>query len=242
MRIARVELYALELPLAEPFIISGGRIDARRSVVVVLHDGEGHVGYGEAAPDELPFYSEETLGSARDLITRVLTPRIAGREFDSPEAVDAALRENVRGNPFARAGIETAAWDLEAHRRGTGLPQLVAERLGVAPAASFPCGVALGIPEDRRAETLTRRVYEALQHGYQRVKIKVAPQWDEVAVRAARAGMAGTRSEEHTSELQSPCNLVCRLLLEKKKPFTTGRNSFHHQPQPLRIITGPTPD
>src|SRR5256885_7425094 len=28
---------------------------------------------------------------------------------------------------------------------------------------------------------------------------------------------AGERSEEHTSELQSPCNLVCRLLLEKKK-------------------------
>src|SRR5688500_19130337 len=28
------------------------------------------------------------------------------------------------------------------------------------------------------------------------------------------------RSEEHTSELQSPCNLVCRLLLEKKKPPT----------------------
>src|SRR5688500_19933685 len=29
------------------------------------------------------------------------------------------------------------------------------------------------------------------------------------------------RSEEHTSELQSPCNLVCRLLLEKKKGRTT---------------------
>src|SRR5256885_12928152 len=28
------------------------------------------------------------------------------------------------------------------------------------------------------------------------------------------------RSEEHTSELQSPCNLVCRLLLEKKKKQT----------------------
>src|SRR5256885_6480405 len=33
-----------------------------------------------------------------------------------------------------------------------------------------------------------------------------------------RSGMAQVdRSEEHTSELQSPCNLVCRLLLEKKK-------------------------
>src|SRR2546426_7107289 len=30
-----------------------------------------------------------------------------------------------------------------------------------------------------------------------------------------------TRSEEHTSELQSPCNLVCRLLLEKKKKKKT---------------------
>src|SRR5256885_2980306 len=33
----------------------------------------------------------------------------------------------------------------------------------------------------------------------------------------AGSGTTGQRSEEHTSELQSPCNLVCRLLLEKKK-------------------------
>src|SRR5256885_3856483 len=33
-----------------------------------------------------------------------------------------------------------------------------------------------------------------------------------------RAADRRLRSEEHTSELQSPCNLVCRLLLEKKKP------------------------
>src|SRR5205807_6434822 len=32
------------------------------------------------------------------------------------------------------------------------------------------------------------------------------------------------RSEEHTSELQSPCNLVCRLLLEKKKKIINSQN------------------
>src|SRR5256885_6992467 len=32
------------------------------------------------------------------------------------------------------------------------------------------------------------------------------------------------RSEEHTSELQSPCNLVCRLLLEKKKNINSNTN------------------
>src|SRR2546426_6982625 len=36
---------------------------------------------------------------------------------------------------------------------------------------------------------------------------------------------AGTRSEEHTSELQSPCNLVCRLLLEKKKTSKRPKDS-----------------
>src|SRR2546426_9234605 len=35
--------------------------------------------------------------------------------------------------------------------------------------------------------------------------------------RAGPHGRGAARSEEHTSELQSPCNLVCRLLLEKKK-------------------------
>src|SRR5256885_3214557 len=40
-------------------------------------------------------------------------------------------------------------------------------------------------------------------------------------------GYMSQRSEEHTSELQSPCNLVCRLLLEKKKRklSTRGNNS-----------------
>src|SRR3989454_5213479 len=37
------------------------------------------------------------------------------------------------------------------------------------------------------------------------------------AVFMAIGACCGRRSEEHTSELQSPCNLVCRLLLEKKK-------------------------
>src|SRR2546426_6754915 len=42
------------------------------------------------------------------------------------------------------------------------------------------------------------------------------PALDELVHLAVKEGEQ-ERSEEHTSELQSPCNLVCRLLLEKKK-------------------------
>src|SRR2546426_7923154 len=42
------------------------------------------------------------------------------------------------------------------------------------------------------------------------------PDYTPAAMAAQHRALAG-RSEEHTSDLQSPCNLVCRLLLEKKK-------------------------
>src|SRR2546426_6224259 len=48
-------------------------------------------------------------------------------------------------------------------------------------------------------------------------------------VRGARAcAVELVRSEEHTSELQSPCNLVCRLLLEKKKKQRIRRTTSRH--------------
>src|SRR5256885_12071097 len=49
---------------------------------------------------------------------------------------------------------------------------------------------------------------------------------DSIAGRSNRRHSL-SRSEEHTSELQSPCNLVCRLLLEKKKIHT--KNSITHK-------------
>src|SRR5256885_10871961 len=56
---------------------------------------------------------------------------------------------------------------------------------------------------------------------------------DEVTERAKDPDL---RSEEHTSELQSPCNLVCRLLLEKKKqergPHSHPAQQQHYLCQP----------
>src|SRR2546430_10763662 len=53
----------------------------------------------------------------------------------------------------------------------------------------------------------------------------VGPEQRDDLARMDRQGDAGQRSEEHTSELQSQSNLVCRLLLEKKKKKVTPRTS-----------------
>src|SRR5256885_4724315 len=49
-----------------------------------------------------------------------------------------------------------------------------------------------------------------------------------MAIHSRQAYGAPSRSEEHTSELQSPCNLVCRLLLEKKKKTTSVSSPDTH--------------
>src|SRR5256885_9236025 len=50
-------------------------------------------------------------------------------------------------------------------------------------------------------------------------------QWHAGYAVTEQPAQAG-RSEEHTSELQSPCNLVCRLLLEKKNNFAPDVTTF----------------
>src|SRR5256885_9172513 len=55
---------------------------------------------------------------------------------------------------------------------------------------------------------------------------------DQTPARGAYHGPG--RSEEHTSELQSPCNLVCRLLLEKKKRSSISHLCIHVR---IQLIT-----
>src|SRR2546426_4012755 len=68
-------------------------------------------------------------------------------------------------------------------------------------------------------DTATTEIYTLSLHDA--LPIYAGPAHRRRPRRRRRVGLAGRagdrRSEEHTSELQSPCNLVCRLLLEKKK-------------------------
>src|SRR6266566_9142997 len=65
-------------------------------------------------------------------------------------------------------------------------------------------------------DTATTEIYTLSLHDALPIFASTIP-WTCMWPRSAASRSRGRRSEEHTSELQSPCNLVCRLLLEKKK-------------------------
>ena len=196
--IDRARLWEVSLPLTVPFAISGGVMRIRRSLIVELFSTDGASGYGESAPFELPFYSSETLDSARALLTSVLLPRLIGQTLTDPVDADRLLRASIRGNPFARAGAETAVWDLFCHRHGVTLSDLIAGALRdmdvderhLVRASDIPCGIALGIPDDNRLATLGRWTGEAIAQGYRRVKIKIRPGWDVEPIRIVREAIA----------------------------------------------------
>src|SRR5256885_12413882 len=78
--------------------------------------------------------------------------------------------------------------------------------------------------------TLFRSVYaigRAPELGKLRSALERGPWGASVHEVAEENASLDARSEEHTSELQSPCNLVCRLLLEKKKKTHDNSSSAY---------------
>src|SRR5256885_11126531 len=83
----------------------------------------------------------------------------------------------------------------------------------------FPYTTLFRSRELDRFRALRRPDCALLQHpgaSFSRKNASIVTEFRSLRIRVDDPGLAH-RSEEHTSELQSPCNLVCRLLLEKQK-------------------------
>src|SRR5256885_16081767 len=79
-------------------------------------------------------------------------------------------------------------------------------------------------------DTATTEIYTLSLHDALPISSPLASRWPTMPSPWFAIMESFYRSEEHTSELQSPCNLVCRLLLEKKKKYTHVTNPLNTQP------------
>src|SRR5262245_28651561 len=114
MRIERVELFPLRLPLKEPFVTATGGFDARDLAVLKLTDSEGHVGLGEITPYPAPG-STPLIDYARGFALEVL-PRLDGCDLDdTAKQLDHIRRHSP---PQTLAAVDTALLDLQARVAG----------------------------------------------------------------------------------------------------------------------------
>lgn len=177
MKIERIELHEITLPLAHPFETSFGRQTTRSCILVAVHAG-GLTGWGECTADAGPWYSYETTGTAWHILKDFLIPMALGLDVTTPRDVTARFAR-VRGHQMARAGLENAVWDLLAQAENVSLAQYIGgEKSRVA------VGVSVGM--EPNLDALLDRVAQHVNEGYQRIKLKIKPGWDVDVVHAVR--------------------------------------------------------
>jgi len=177
MKIEALTLREIQMPLVHFFETSFGRTYNRRILLITLH-GEGLDAWGECVAGEDPFYSEESIDTAWQVITRYLAPAVVGQKLESGR--DCVPRfARIRGNRMAKAAIENALWEAEAVERKQPLWKLLG-----GTRREIACGVSIGIQDT--IDKLLDKIAVELDAGYQRIKVKVKPTWDVDVLRAIR--------------------------------------------------------
>lgn len=178
MKLRSARLDEVELELVEPFETSFGVEKHRRFLLLRLEAKDGEYGLGECVASMDPLYSEETVATARSMLTESLLPTLFRLHAPTPESFRAAVGR-LRGHRMAKAAVETALLDLAAREKGVS----VSDYLG-GGRRRIEAGVSVGIQPT--VAGLVRRVGRYLEAGYRRIKLKVRPGWDAAPVGAVR--------------------------------------------------------
>lgn len=178
MKIKKIELAEINLPLIHFFETSFGRTFDRRIILARVEDEEGNEGWGECTCGELPTYSPEWTETCWFTMKEILAPMLIKDELRSAEAAWDVMIP-MKGNRMSKATLETAIWDLEAKSKGVPL----GKHLG-GDKEEIVSGVSIGIQET--LEDLMEKIRVEVDAGYKRIKIKIKPGWDRDIVAAVR--------------------------------------------------------
>lgn len=182
VRLERIALREIRLPLKEPFRISSGICTERRILLLELRDADGVEVWAECVAGELPNYTAETIDTAWHAISTWIAPRVLGQRFEEPATIRPALELNFRGHPMAKAAVEMGCWALAATRAGEPLGRFLG-----GTQTRILTGISLGIQASPQA--LAERALRAKAAGYRKIKLKIQPGADIEFVAAVRAAV-----------------------------------------------------
>ena len=139
MKISEIEIYAIHLPLYEPFVISYASYDTMPSIIVKITTDTGHVGYGESVADD--HVTGESWEGTFAVLKHTLAPQIIGENPVNMERIHEKMDAAIYGCPTAKAAIDIACYD--AVGKALGVP--VYDLLGGRYHEEFPITHVLSI-------------------------------------------------------------------------------------------------
>ncbi len=167
MIIGDVRVVLADIPVKRPHTMSFTTLEAVNFAFVRIETRDGLVGWGEAACLGGPTWSEESAESVQAVIERYLAPWLVGRDAAGIEPLRQEMAKRVQGNPFARAAVEMALWDLNGRALGVPVHRLLGGRVRERVPLSWSLAV-----ESPEAELEEAR--EKMQRGHRIFKLKTA--------------------------------------------------------------------
>src|SRR5437773_4086492 len=165
MKIADVRIIRADIPVRRPHKMSFTTLEAVNFVFVRLETDEGLVGWGEAACLGGPTWSEESAESVAVTIERYIRPWLLGSDATRIESIRREMARRLQGNPFARAAVEMALWDLAGRALDVPVHRLLGGRVRDRVPLSWSLAVA-----DPEAELQEARTWVARGHRIFKVK------------------------------------------------------------------------
>ena len=164
MKIKEIEIYAIQLPLHNPFIVSYASYDSIPSIIIKLTTDTGLVGYGEAVADD--HVTGESWESTYTVLKNTLAPKLIGMNPAHMEKIHERMDAAIYGVPSAKAAIDIACYDVVG--KALGIP--VYDLLGGKYHDEFPIThvLSIGTPAHMADEAEQR-----VQEGYRSLKMKV---------------------------------------------------------------------
>ncbi|MFN0052186.1 MAG: o-succinylbenzoate synthase [Planctomycetales bacterium] len=177
MKIDKIELFHVAMPLIYPWRTAYGEDAAGQSVLCRMTSGSLDA-WGESAPLAAPCYSPEWASGVFAVVRDWLAPALVGRQVSSGDELQRLLAV-YKGNPFAKALLDITWWNL--HARDRNLP--LHRALG-ATRDAVPVGADFGVMDS--LDDLLAGVGDAVARRFPRVKLKFRPGWDTDMLRAVR--------------------------------------------------------
>jgi muconate/chloromuconate cycloisomerase len=157
MVIGDIRVIQADIPVKRPHTMSFTTLHAVNFVLVRVETTEGLVGWGEAACLGGPTWSEESAESVAITIERYIAPWLVGRDATQIEALRHEMARRLQGNPFARAAVEMALWDLNGRALGVPIHRLLGGRMRDRVPLSWSLAVAQLEDEVAEAAELSAR-------------------------------------------------------------------------------------
>lgn len=179
MRITKVDVYTISLPLNEPFIISYISYESMPAIIIKVHTDSGIVGYGESVPDE--HVTGESIMSVHAALKHQLVPAVLGEDPRNIQHIHAVMDRSLALNGAAKAAIDIACYDILGKSSGLPIYSLLGGRKKDQP--MIPKVLSILEPD-----VLATQATEAMNEGYQEIKMKLGtdPRKDIERVRAVR--------------------------------------------------------